>query len=66
MDRETVLWELEPFRVAAGWYLPATGKWIRRINGIFYAIDDKKYAVTHRQIVEMVRLENRVQMEVGF
>ena len=66
MDRETALRELEGFRTAAGWYLPATDKWIRRINGIFYVIGDKKYAVTYRQIVEMVRIENRVQMEVGF
>ena len=66
MDRETALRELEDFRTAAGWYLPATDKWIRRINGIFYVIDDKKYAVTHRHIIEMVRIENRTQMEVGF
>lgn len=66
MDREMSLRELEGFRTAGGWYLPATDKWIRRINGAFYIIDDKKYVVTHRQIVEMVRLENRVQMEAGF
>lgn len=66
MDRETALRELEGFRTAGGWYLPATDKWIKRINGIFCAIDDKKYAVTYRQIIEMVRLENRAQMEVGF
>lgn len=66
MNREAVLRELEAFRTASGWYLPATDKWIRRINGIFYVIGDKKYAVTHRQIIEMVRIENRVQMEVGF
>ena len=66
MDRETTLRELEPFSTATGWYLPATDKWIRRINGIFYVIDDKKYAVTHRQSVEMARIENSVQMEVGF
>lgn len=66
MDRETVLREMEPFRTVGGWYLPATNKWIRRINGIFYVIDDKKYAVTHKQIFEMVRVENRIQMEVGF
>ena len=66
MDREMALRELEDFRTAGGWYLPATDKWIRRINGIFYVISDKKYAVTYRQIVEMVRIENRVQMEVGF
>ena len=64
MDQATG--ELKPFSTAGGWYLPATDKWIRRINGIFYVIGDKKYAVTHRQIVEMVRIENRVQMEVGF
>lgn len=66
MDRETALRELEGFSTVGGWYLPATDKWIRRINGIFYVIGDKKYAVTYRQIVEMVRIENRVQMEVGF
>ena len=66
MDRETALRELKGFRAADGWYLPATDKWIRRINGIFYVIGDKKYAVTHKQIVEMVRIENRVQTEVGF
>lgn len=66
MDRETVLRELEGFRTAFGWYLPATDKWIKRINGVFYVIDDKKYAVSYRQIIEMVRFESRVQMEVGF
>lgn len=66
MDREMALRELEDFRTVDGWYLPATDKWIRRINGIFYVIGDKKRAVTYRQIVEMVRIENRVQMEVGF
>jgi hypothetical protein len=66
MNRETALRELEPFRSAVGWYLPATGKWIRRINGIFYVIDDNRHAVTYRQIIEMVRIENRTQMEVGF
>lgn len=66
MDREMALRELKDFRTTDGWYLPATDKWIRRINGIFYVIEDKKYAVTYRQIVEMVRIENRVQMEVGF
>ena len=66
MDRETALRELEDFRTAGGWYLPATDKWIRRINGIFYVIGSKKCMVTYRQIVEMVRIENRVQKEVGF
>lgn len=66
MDRERALRELEGFRTAGGWYLPATDKWIRRINGTFFVIEDKKYAVTNREIVEMVRLEDRAQMEVGF
>lgn len=66
MDRKQVLRELEPFRAVGGWYLPATDKWIGRVNGVFYVIDDRKHAVTHRQIVEMVRIECRVQREVGF
>lgn len=66
MDRERALSELEEFQTAGGWYLPATSKWIRRINGIFFVIEDKKYAVTNRQVVEMVRIECRVQRELGF
>lgn len=66
MDRGTALRELEPFRTAGDWYLPATDKWIGRINDVFYVIDDRKHAVTHRQIVEMVQIERRVQREVGF
>lgn len=66
MDREMALRGLESFKTVGGWYLPATDKWIRRINGVFYVIDDSKCAVTYRQIIEMVRIENRVQMEVGF
>lgn len=66
MGREKALRKLKEFETPVGWYLPATDKWIRRVNGIFYVIGDKKYAVTHKQIVEMVRLENRTQMEVGF
>lgn len=66
MDREMALREMKDFRTTGGWYLPATDKWIKRINGTFYVIDDKKYVVSHRQIIEMVRIENRTQMEVGF
>lgn len=66
MDRERALRELEEFEAQGGWYLPATGKWIRRINGIFFVIEDKKYAVTNRQVVEMVRIECRVQREMTF
>ena len=66
MDLEEVPREMEPFRTMGGWYLPATDKWIRRINGIFYVIGNKKYAVTYKQIIEMVRTESRTQMEVGF
>lgn len=66
MDRERALRELEAFKSQGGWYLPATDKWIRRINSNFFVIEDRKYAVTNRQVVEMARLECRAQRESGF
>lgn len=66
MDRERALRELEEFEAQGGWYLPVTDKWIKRINGIFCVIEDRKYTVTNRQVVEMARIERRVQREVGF
>ena len=61
MDRERALRELEEFESQGGWYLPATGKWIKRLNGIFFVIEDKKYAWTKRQVVWMVRIDHRSQ-----